>query len=929
MGASTKLSFIHSKLFTVYQDKLASKITEKGTSFEADIWELTNYNRGKKAVTSLDFNLFDEPHVKFGDYFLATFDNQSVYLTTVELAKVLLLDLHTWNSNSGVIRIYKGLAQVFAFLSCNDIRRVDAANLPALFSWMLLTEVSRVGTRQRLSALSYGSVFGTFDVNRLCITLVNIGLSDMVIEHTTYKQRTKALAAAVSNVTNMSLADYVEGGSFNFLTLDVGRYYVEHVATLFENQYLCARAIVMTQNDAPVVLHQFGLKWCSLAATISNAILSGTESEELERVDTYARIREQSGIAKPNRYLGKRLAAFRASILNCFEANYKNIAAEYLLYTEEGLKRLTVALSLMQNQNTTEFLRALLLAETKNVNVDVNTLLQNLSPALYYTDKTKKAITYKQLQAAKTKVLADLLTTMDVPDLSKRFYKALGVHRRNVRASHYECNLLLSYVEAAGVTQFVALTGWRSSEFGFPWQAIDVKVNRDTLDAAFRPLRFHVNWVVPKTHGSTKIEREISQFAYILAMQLHDWLGQDSTLPCLYFYNGKKDSKHKNTSHNRIKFRVEQLWQNFVQNYAPFVELRQLDTLTAGNATLKEQVPELKRLNEKYRPSAAITQLRHVMEKVENELPRILARGIANTREENAMNKDSVYAYLKGSLPDERKVVWDEYLGEDIKDYLHGLNAKTAKDLPIDIVKLVGSALVNDCAYPTPHAFRHMWAEAVFRRYSGDVGWFIRSNFKHLSEAYFMRYLRDKDMRNITDTAKRQVINSIVKHHLLSQQQENREYAGRMDAYLTKVGRLTTVTSLDELGEQVEQFTNLEITDIKSNSWGYCILKSRNQHRAKCSVDGIPQRHNASPSFCIGCTNNLIEKSHVTGIMLGIENHVQTLQIQELPDIFKQEAKSTVSNALKELKTLDRNTKTQQNQKYINHLQSALASVEQ
>ena len=307
----------------------------------------------------------------------------------------------------------------------------------------------------------------------------------------------------------------------------------------------------------------------------------------------------------------------------------------------------------------------------------------------------------------------------------------------------------------------------------------------------------------------------------------------------------------------------------------------------------------------------------------------MLARGFASTREENAMNKDSVFAYLQGNLPDERKVVWDENLSEDIKGYLHGLNAKTAKDLPIDAVKLVGSALVNDCAYPTPHAFRHMWAEAVFRRYSGDVGWFIRSNFKHLSEAFFMRYLREKDMRKIEDMAKRQVINSIVKHHLLSQQHGEREYAGRMDAYLTKVGRLTKVISLDELSKLVEQFADLEISDIKSNSWGYCILKTRNQHRAKCAVDGIPQRHNASPSFCIGCTNNLIEQSHAVGIMLGIENHVQTLQIQELPDIFKQEAKGTVANALKELKTLDRNTKTQQNQKYIKHLQSALASVEQ
>lgn len=57
------------------------------------------------------------------------------------------------------------------------------------------------------------------------------------------------------------------------------------------------------------------------------------------------------------------------------------------------------------------------------------------------------------------------------------------------------------------------------------------------------------------------------------------------------------------------------------------------------------------------------------------------------------------------------------------------------------------SEILDGVRYPSPHAFRHIWAEAVLTRYQGDVGAVIRHQFCHLDNSFFMAYLRDKDAR--------------------------------------------------------------------------------------------------------------------------------------------------------------------------------------
>jgi len=129
-------------------------------------------------------------------------------------------------------------------------------------------------------------------------------------------------------------------------------------------------------------------------------------------------------------------------------------------------------------------------------------------------------------------------------------------------------------------------------------------------------------------------------------------------------------------------------------------------------------------------------------------------------------------------------------------------------------------------------------------------------------------------------------------------------YAGAMDRFLRRLFLQTQTVSLDNLKTTIEQYGLLEIEDIKANPWGFCILRKRNQEYAKCADQGIPQRHNASPALCLGCTNNLTQESNIEGIMLGIYNDMEVLKNPGVPNPFRIASNTTVKNALKQLKKL-------------------------
>ena len=244
----------------------------------------------------------------------------------------------------------------------------------------------------------------------------------------------------------------------------------------------------------------------------------------------------------------------------------------------------------------------------------------------------------------------------------------------------------------------------------------------------------------------------------------------------------------------------------------------------------------------------------------------------------------------------------DKHLSEDVKYWMNSLSDDELRNSAISS-KVVNS-IMEGVIFPNPHSFRHMWAEAIYRRFDGDVGWMIRSQFKHISRAMWLAYIRDKDNRYSNEQVKQQVISSLVRNYLLH---KGEGYSGQMHIWLRRLIKKTTIMSPEEQISYVERLTTVEIENIKANPWGYCLLKRRTKRKAKCSEGGEPMRHNASPDLCLGCTHNLMQKGNVDWSLFHAASHVEAIRHPDVPVIFKESSYKLVKNIKKHVSTLDSN----------------------
>ncbi|MCG9692022.1 hypothetical protein L1D55_09710 [Vibrio sp. Isolate22] len=166
------------------------------------------------------------------------------------------------------------------------------------------------------------------------------------------------------------------------------------------------------------------------------------------------------------------------------------------------------------------------------------------------------------------------------------WFSDLGlVIREGVKSTYL--HEFIARVTDAGLTQVVSLNGWRESEYGWSLQDIHITRNRDALDQHTIPFRYSVKWVVPKTHGEAKLNREITQSTYQATQQLVQLTMASSGSPALYpSHNLKAPEKSGET----IKNRVANLWRHFVDYYTPFVQLDKAQALNKLQAQAKAQV---------------------------------------------------------------------------------------------------------------------------------------------------------------------------------------------------------------------------------------------------------------------------------------------------------------------------------------------------
>ncbi len=824
---------------------------------------------------------------------------QSLGVNISWLAKLMFL---YGNQGKRDIKSYRmsfdTICKTLFYLSENNKLIINKVDLDDYFSYLLMHTFEKGRPMKCLSPMSYHVFLAGLDIPIWMQVFKRYDLLDFGFS-SSFSERIvdKVLKGTIDTLSagDLTCRDWMEGGSFNHLTLDYGRYYVEHCSEFFKSHITLATALSHTLSQASEICTKAGLSRNGEGVRTNiipmiNQFLLGTSVEDLP--SSYRNALKENWLIN-----------LQQATLTTFTDYLRIFRVQEILLSEIGIEKIAVKMSMSSlSSYKVERLKLLIEIRLKKLNFQINFVSPDVNRVEGNWLAENLKIDIKILNAAIDDVFHSLHGSVDVALPKIEFYQEIGLTIRNSIGSNYIREFIRS-IEHAGVIQFVAFTGWRRSEYGFSISDIYESRNEDLLDQSTCPLRYEVFWAVPKTNGKTKVNREITLSAYRCSQQLASLVLAGNNKPCLYSFI--KSTVRPESSGEHIKDAVVGMWLHFVNHYSSFLCLDGLDELNKLRKKMQKKTlntPESKRYQELMK-LCHTENWEHLNEDV------LLHEARRRAREEYSRVKFFLYtqkgrdkmliAYCDGTLSAQYQVLFDRYLSKKTKMALKRLTSEgsiTAKS-----TKSVINEIMNDVLYPTPHAFRHMWAEAVYRRFDGDAGWMIRSTFKHVSQNMWLDYIRHKDNRRQHDKVKRRVISSLLSNYL---HKAGKGYAGATDKLLRRLFLQTTVVDI-EVMEKVEEFGQFEIVDIKANPWGYCLLRRRNQHRAKCAEEGVPQRHNASPSLCLGCGNNLTQEGNVEEILLAIGNDVKVLNTPTVPEFFRCISYDRVRNALMHLKKLD------------------------
>lgn len=789
--------------------------------------------------------------------------------------------------------IFGSLCLLVHFLIARQVQQLNSMNLSDFVQFNLVHSWTESGPLKLLNFKSYGVFRNGFDLNKLIISKMSRTQFSLVNSDITQKTIKEAIAFSLDSLSGgeLTFADWKNGGSFNFLTLDYGKYYVEHCADFFNEHYPLALSLYETLKDADELVSRAGwpvnrdtkayLSYCLLNESpveisekrkLNLAQVTLLKNLAIERfTDNYLAAQSIVALETPR---AKELFLKELKINNLSESQKERL--EYLLnYKAWGHERSNIERWISE--------------------IDHKSLTLEKFRDAYFS-------TLSQIDTNSERLKFEINLASKLPSIE--FYKSIGLSEPSGSGDGYIIQLYKK-VMAAGLTDVCASLGWRESEFGFPFSAIKIQDNNDYLDQEIFPQRFSVDWFVPKTNGETKLNREITYFTFLKIKKLNSFIKNSNDLPCLYLC--ESSNKNPFSSEAQVQRAVPRMWEHFVNNYAPFTALDKIQELNklkeklgANEVLTSDEHNTLRNLEKNYKDNdwerfESDSMLRITFERVKSDFPilKFYFQG-----QDTKDKKNWVIRYRDRALNSDILDILDNNLSDETKSFIQDLD-----DIPSAVItRQISAELVQNCIYPTPHALRHMWAEAVYRRFDGDVGWMIRSQFKHISPSMWLAYIKDKSNVAMHEHAQVTVINSIIRSFIAKQ---GKGYAGKLSSYLTRIIRQTKLINLSDSIELLNEFIANEFVGIKSNPWGYCLLKRRHQHNAKCAENGRPVREKASPSLCLGCTNNLTEATNIDYIYFQIMNDIELLKQTDIPNAYRKESFTNLNNAFKHIKKLN------------------------
>lgn len=888
----------------------------KGDScFENNIWVIPFSNEHYSTLkVELDFTVFNQTELDLVPSVKVMWDKDlEINITQGLFVKWLFLELVSERSvDYRFIWLLDVIKSLFLFLKEQNTNVLAEHHLTDLYSMLLTHDFEDARFVRRISTPSYKSRIHLLDLMTIYLLLARYQINFLVGKIPVDAQN-HALNEACLDQTGMTLTDYKAGGTFDFLGLDIGRHYVDYCADFYETYIAFAIAARKTVSVMQDFIRNFGVKRQTSGSRLMRVVITTLQGDTY--CSNYESNKEQEQLVHDE-------------TLKVFHLIYNKCVVQIKAFSLDVLNAVAADLGLEGHRlDTHEFIRSVMY--TRFIASGVKSrerICVEYSSVVAAGDFTGKSIPFElhQVDEVCDKHLNGL--TIEIYEVSKLCKQTIRSYANSSKKQQTKLDGLISDVEAAGVTLFAAYTGWRASEFGFPISAISVELNKDVVDASYSPMRFYVNWTSSKTSGDTLLQREITSSTAIIANQLAELNTAKQNDPALVSVNFKTlyDLTRK------IGERVERLWGRFPYDYVIFRELDEHEALSARHDYLtSNEALKLRQLSEKYdRGNNIVTEVIALRDQLRNDAARleISKRPYTDQNGSTVRFAETLRRYSKHELDQSSTHLLNTHLNEDTKKYLLS-HYKTADFLRPEAVNAIREEFVSGSIKATPHAFRHIWAEAILQRYRGDVGRFIRANFKHIDERFFMAYLRNKEVKSIYEVAKRTTISSVVRKHVSSLNEDKRAYAGGFDRFVDKAVSLTKVVT-NEQYDIIAQKIEYRVIDIKVNAWSTCLLRAGTETHAKCSIDGTPQRQNASPKLCLGCVNAEINNSNYPGIVIYTKSDVEACQNPNLPIFIKKYHVATLRKALARVRELATNEKCNSYDSFIEHLEGVIKMVD-
>ncbi|MBC7001777.1 hypothetical protein BIZ37_04360 [Photobacterium sp. BZF1] len=867
------------ELLSYYNKLLTSHPSYKSGVIGGEAWEFS-----KRGYTqTIDFKWLRFPELASNIFYDLEVDgNNIITLDTKQFVQILMLELIDRNKVPPP-QYYQVVLQLV--MQRNKLEgRISHSSIAGLLNAILTTRFSDDGLFHTPSLMSHVILFDNNTIKKTIDFCLKYNIDNFIDTSIGDKKLNVVLNNELKELFDITLAQYKKGGTFNFLGLETGQLYADFLAQRFYENHLYSTICLKVLNDIIPNLehsHQLPKKKKSLNTLISS-LLQGAEFTPKFKA-AFPSKRTMSG----------ELYRVIPNVVNkFFIKHFNDYRLEASAFNPQTIEKMVEGFGLAARYDASELFRSIAICRFHHKDDDeAERILKRYQEhvKVIIEDSTDfNAILPTGIDFTKVSIqsLYEIMDSLAPPKLNKKNVKEyLSASYKNLMfgddsfQTYFDFSVALNRVTDAGSELMLTYTGWRGSEYGFSLDNIHKEENTDIIDSAYIPFRFHVNWYVYKTSGKARLNREITSCTYILAEQIAKQHGTDRDLPCLFeFKQGLKfrdKAPNEVQAYNNTSGFTGKNWQAFITHYKPFVDVDVIDSKLSG----------YKALTGHYR-SVDLELLREIKTNLNDSLSRYevveSTKGSKETNGERVTLSTVYFTELQNGQASNSEVsnMYNKYMSESSLQWLRS-QSKPFRELDENVrkkfTKTVNDEIREGLVYPTPHSWRHVWAEAVLTRYEGDIGAVIRHNFKHMSHRFFMAYIRDKADASLFTRAKRTALNNLVQKRLIELEDENPNYVGGFNQFIKKTLSLRNVRivkNTDELTPSEKRLLAEQISGrvihFNTDAFANCLPRKGKEGQAKCNQYGDIRPQDACIQFCIGCINADINSGHAKGIIQRI-----------------------------------------------------------